>query len=312
VRSSRGSDACFSHEALFYDGADGFLEGTVPFIREALDANEPVLVAVPADKVELLRGTLNGESAGVLFADMTSLGRNPARIIPAWRDFVDEHPGPVRGIGEPIWAGRSPAELTECQRHESLLNLAFDGDPRLRRLLCPYDATALEDDVLEEARRSHPHLWEGGAPRASGAYSPPAPKVEADEELPPPPSERRRLTFARDDVSTMRHLVAARARAAGLTPQRASDLVLATSEAATNSVLHGGGGGTLAVWEEPGALVCEVRDRGHIEDPLVGRERPALDAPCGRGLWLLNQVCDLVELRSPPGGCVVRFRMALA
>jgi anti-sigma regulatory factor (Ser/Thr protein kinase) len=102
------------------------------------------------------------------------------------------------------------------------------------------------------------------------------------------------------------------ARAAGLARERTSDLVLATSEAATNSVLHGGGGGTLAIWEEPDALVCEVRDRGQIEDPLVGRARPAPDAPAGRGLWLLNQLCDLVELRSPPDGCVVRFRMARA
>jgi anti-sigma regulatory factor (Ser/Thr protein kinase) len=305
------TDACFSHEALFYGGADGFLEGTVPFVREGLAADEPVLVAVPTDKVELLHGALNGESAGVLFADMTELGRNPARIIPAWRDFVDERPGPVRGIGEPIWAGRSPAELTECQRHESLLNLAFADSRLLRRLLCPYDVAGLDPGVIDEARRSHPVVWEGGERRNSDAYSDPDPTLEGDQELPAPPQEPRRVSFARDDVSTMRHHVAHRAREAGLPKQRAADLVLATSEAATNSVRHGGGGGTLAVWEEPGALVCEVRDRGRIEDPLVGRARPAPDVPSGRGLWLLNQLCDLVELRSPPTGCVVRFRMSL-
>jgi anti-sigma regulatory factor (Ser/Thr protein kinase) len=306
------ADACFSHEALFYGGTDGYLDGTVPFIHEGLAANEPVLVAVPTDKVELLRGALNGESAGVLFADMTDLGRNPARIIPAWRDFADEHPGPVRGIGEPIWAGRTPAELTECQRHESLLNLAFADNRSLRRLLCPYNAAALDAGVIGEARRSHPIVWEGGERRDSDAYRLPEPTLEGDQELPPPPREARRLAFARDDVSAMRHHVARRAREAGLTRQRTGDLVMATSEAATNSVVHGGGGGTLAVWEEPDAVVCEVRDRGHIEDPLLGRARPAPDAPSGRGLWVLNQLCDLVELRSPPTGCAVRFRMTLA
>ena len=58
---------------------------------------------------------------------MAVLGHNPARIIPAWRDFADAHAGPIRGIGEPIWPGRGADELVECQLHESLLNVAFDG-----------------------------------------------------------------------------------------------------------------------------------------------------------------------------------------
>ena len=74
------------------------------------------------------------------FAEMDDVGTNPARIIPAWTDFVAGHEGQaVHGIGEPIWAERSPAEVVECQRHESLLNLAF-GDEVDFRLLCPYDS----------------------------------------------------------------------------------------------------------------------------------------------------------------------------
>ncbi len=51
---------------------------------------------------------------------MRVLGSNPACIIPAWRRFLAEWAPdgrPVRGIGEPIWVGRSEAELTECQLH---------------------------------------------------------------------------------------------------------------------------------------------------------------------------------------------------
>ena len=61
------------------------------------------------------------------------------------------------GIGEPVWPGRSDAELVECSRHESLLNLAFDGG-RPWRLLCPYDSVQLTPSVLAEACRNHPHL----------------------------------------------------------------------------------------------------------------------------------------------------------
>ena len=87
----------------------------------------------------------------------------------------------------------------------------------------------------------------------------------------------------------------------------AEGLVLAVNEVATNSVVHGGGGGILRIWTEGDVLVCEVRDRGVIDDPLVGRERPLVNAAGGCGLWLANQLCDLVQVRSFAGGSVVRL-----
>ena len=98
-----------------------------------------------------------GEAGGVLFGDMAQVGANPARIIPAWHEFVTRNAAPgrrMRGIGEPIWNGRSSDELVECQRHESLLNVAFGrGEPWW--LLCPYDVENLEPAVIFEARRRH-------------------------------------------------------------------------------------------------------------------------------------------------------------
>ena len=89
---------------------------------------------------------------------MDLVGRNPARIIPAWRAFVDRQAAagrPSRGIGELVGPERGAAELTECHRHESLLNLAFDGGTAWR-LLCPYDTDALDPIVVDEALRTHP------------------------------------------------------------------------------------------------------------------------------------------------------------
>src|SRR5215469_16098959 len=60
------------------------------------------------------------------FLDATELSRNPARIIPEVLSFIDKHPGQrVRCVGEPIWPGRSPAEICEAARHEALVNLVF-------------------------------------------------------------------------------------------------------------------------------------------------------------------------------------------
>ena len=44
--------------------------------------------------------------------------------------------------------------------------------------------------------------------------------------------------------------------------------------------------------------------------PLAGRRRPA-DATGGHGLWIVYQVCDLVELTSDANGTTVRMHMAL-
>ena len=80
-------------------------------------------------------------------------------------------------------------------------------------------------------------------------------------------------------------------------------------EVATNSVRYGGGSGTLRVWIDGDSVVCEIADAGRIVDPLVGRRRPAADALGGRGLWLVHQLCDLVQIRSDGDGSAVRMRM---
>jgi anti-sigma regulatory factor (Ser/Thr protein kinase) len=304
----------FRHEVMFYDSDERFLAGTIPFIAGALEAGEPVLVAVGAERIELLRGELGTDAERVRFADMEALGNNPARIIPAWRQFVDEHvsaSGCARGIGEPIWPGRSGVEIDECQRHESLLNVAFGGRPAWS-LLCPYDIASLEDQVLEAAAHSHPYLAGDGGGCANAQCrerdGSPDPFGGGFE---PSPRGARELAFGREGLHDLRGLVGTEAETAGLSRERTTDLVLATSELAANSVRHGGGSGTSRFWREPGTLVVEVADAGLIEQPLVGRVCPTPSQTGGRGLWMANQVCDLVRIRSGETGTAVRLHMSL-
>ena len=238
---------------------------------------------------------------------MAVLGHNPARIIPAWREFADAHPGPIRGIGEPIWSGRDATALVECQLHEALLNVAF-ADRADFRLLCPYDTDALNGNVIHEACCSHP-LVDGEPSRAFRD----AERLLApfDSPLPPPPATARILGFELDTIVEVRRLVEHSARRAGLPPEREQDLVLAVSEMAGNSIRHGGGRGILRIWRTDEALVCEIRDRGHIADPLAGRVKPDLERQDGRGLWLANAVCDLVQIRVGANGTAVRAHMTL-
>jgi anti-sigma regulatory factor (Ser/Thr protein kinase) len=73
--------------------------------------------------------------------------------------------------------------------------------------------------------------------------------------------------------------------------------------------MHGGGGGTLRLWSEGDDLLAEVEDQGLIEEPLVGHLRPEISQEGGRGLWLANQLCDLVQIRSGVGGTRVRLHV---
>jgi anti-sigma regulatory factor (Ser/Thr protein kinase) len=302
----------FAHEALLYAGDDGFLEATVPFVLDGVAASEPVLLVLSAAKIDRIRSELNGDGDGILFADLDAVGPNPARIIPAWRKFLDEQTAagrPVRGVGEPIWPDPRPDELVESQRHESLLNLAFADAPAFR-LLCPYDVDALDEGVIAEALRSHPYVVEDGVRRASPSYRGLSAIAEPfDDPLPSPPASVQELSFDAESLATVRRLIASRAADAGLGAARTNDLVLAVNEIATNSVRHGGGTGTLRVWVGTRWFVCEIEDRGHIDDPMVGREVPPPDRPDGRGLWIANHICELVQVRTFGTRSVVRLHM---
>jgi hypothetical protein len=127
--------------------------------------------------------------------------------------------------------------------------------------------------VLEEAWRSHPFVSEGGVAMGSVPYR----GLEETAApfaapLPEPPAEAPELGFGPGSLAGLRALVAERAADAGLDPARAADLVLAVDEVATNSLRRDG----------------------------------------GRGLWMVNQLCDLVQVRTFPSGVAVRMRVYLA
>ncbi|WP_447002648.1 anti-sigma factor RsbA family regulatory protein [Saccharothrix isguenensis] len=304
----------FAHAALLYGNEDEFLAGTVPFIREGLARDESILVVVDEGKIDLLRAALGPRADRVDFADMAVVGRNPARIIPRWQRFLDDCRSAgrsARGIGEPLWPGRGPAEVVECQTHEALLNVAFaDGPPW--PLLCPYDVAGLDARVVAEARRSHPTVITDGVREDSADYRDGA--APLDHPLPPPPPAAAVVRFGPDpgSLSSTRSFVRRHAVELGGDGGTVDRLVLAVNELVTNSTVHGAGGGVLRLWRDGDTLLCEVRDGGRfVAHPLIGRRLPAPDVPGGRGLWLVNQLCDLLELRVASSGTTLRVHHRL-
>jgi anti-sigma regulatory factor (Ser/Thr protein kinase) len=304
--------AGFRHEALLYDGADGLTQALTPWVTAGVAAGDPVVALVTARSADALRSSLGSAARHVHVADMGEVGGNPTRIISLWHRLAAEHSRPghdLRAIGEPVWPGRSADELVECRHHEALINAAFADIDDLW-LVCPYDAGALSPEVLAVVGHSHP-VVEGATGRAACPDYAGSPTAVPGEALPEPPdaAEVTEMAFDADALPALRERVRARAAVARLSPRQARDLVLAVSEVATNSVLHGGGHGRLRAWVQGRSLVHEVSDAGHITDALAGRRLPTADQLAGRGLWLVNEVCNLVQLRSSDAGTVVRLHM---
>ncbi|MGW6786213.1 anti-sigma factor RsbA family regulatory protein [Streptomyces sp. NPDC054987] len=305
----------FVHPAFFYRDLDEYVAGVGGFVRAALADDEPVLVAVPGPHLGALRDSLDADDgARVTWTDMTELGRNPGRILAALQDFADRDPArPARIVGEPIWPGRTPAEVLEATRHEALINTAFVGRPAT--VLCPYDVVGLAPAAVRDARRTHPLLVEGGLGMPSPAYTGlPGLSADLDRPLPEPAGPVARLVYARGGLAEVREYAEGWGRGTALSPSRRGDLVLAISEAAANSVSHGGGKGTLRLWTVDGpaaGVVAEIHDDGRLADPLAGRRRPSLaSADGGRGLWMIHQLCDLVEVRATEVGLTLRLHVA--
>ncbi|MET0416960.1 MAG: anti-sigma factor RsbA family regulatory protein [Actinoplanes sp.] len=300
----------FHHAALLYRTNNEYLAGTTGFVHDALGSGHAVLVAVPGRRLERIREALATVAGHVAFADMAVVGRNPGRIIPSvLLRFADAHAGRrVSIIGEPIWPGRTAVEYPACAAHEALINAVFAGKDAT--ILCPYDVDGLDAPALDDARRTHPVLINGaGAARPSDRYADPlATAASFNRPLPlPPPDEARHEFHASQDLPELRAFVRGRTRGA-LPADRADDLLLAVNEVATNAVQYAGGG-RLAVWTEPGLVICQVEDSGRLIDPLAGRVPPEPARTHGRGLILAHQLCDLLRIHAGRSGTTIRLQM---
>jgi anti-sigma regulatory factor (Ser/Thr protein kinase) len=293
----------FRHDAFSYDSLDGYVTSVTDFVRAGLAEDAAVLVIVPKARLDAVRDALGADGREVGFVDMVKAGRNPARLIPLWSDLLDRNEGRrCRGVGEPVHEDRGASAIAECHQHETLLNTAFTATDW--RLLCPY-AAAQPEPVLARALANHP--WWTGEPNAGfdghdgGTLTQP---------LPEPFGPTTFVRFDLHSVTGVRENVAGKARRFGLDADAVERFALAVHEVMVNSVDHGGGGGMVRLWTEGNDVVCEVRDEGVITDPLVGRRRPTLAQPRGRGMWMVNQLCDLVQVRSSAAfGTVVRLRV---
>ena len=118
---------------------------------------------------------------------------------------------------------------------------------------------------------------------------------------------------------TLREEVRECAIQAGISEDRAEDMVLAVHELAANAVVHDGGAGRLRVWKLATALQCQVDDADLLRSSKAGPSRDgmggvqlgsapgpvsadSLPSEKGHGLWLVRKLADQVKTLSGPHG----------
>lgn len=295
----------FRHEALPYAGVEKFLPSAVDVVREGLENDERTVVLAAADKLHDLQDALGPDGGEVTFVASDQHARNPARVTMILDNFrggsSERH---SRGINDST-PGRSASARAETAFSDHLLNAVALRSWDMS-LICLFDTSALDDGGHRAIRQGH------GVVRGSAGnldFEPDLASRLYAEPLDPAPPSASRLVVDATGLGGARTFVRDRVAAYGLAADRVDDLVLAVNEIVTNSLRHGGGTAQLAVWNEDGAAVCEVRDDGHLEDPLTGRFAPAPSSASGRGVWMAHNLCDLVLLRSSPAGTVVRLQV---
>ena len=124
-------------------------------------------------------------------------------------------------------------------------------------------------------------------------------------ERPPGPGESIAYQLVSDLVA-VRAFVTARALALGLSRDRADLLTLAVNELATNTLQYTHDGGEVQLWSESGQVYCDVLDQGPVLS--FGGGMPPADAVRGRGLAIVELVCDHVAAFAGTRGTIVRMQ----
>ncbi|MFC9843441.1 anti-sigma factor RsbA family regulatory protein [Streptomyces sp. NPDC060223] len=305
----------FVHQALCFGSDDEFLDGTVAFTRDGLEAGDTVLAVTQAQHAPLLEDALGTLSGDVEFADAEDWYRHPSRTLARYHEYCADHGTDrrVRIIGEPVWRGRTEFETREWTRYESLLNVAFADSGHW--ILCLYDTRTVPGDIVRAASRTHPELALGArTAAASPHYTDPAvfyAECDTGRPLALLPEGADDIPFGRGRSATVRAALAAYARRSGLPEQRTYDMVAAVHEAVVNAVRFGGGGGVLRLRSDPDYVICEVADDG-ARNPATparfpGQLPPGARAVRGHGMWLVRQLSDLVAEDLGPTGSAVRM-----
>jgi anti-sigma regulatory factor (Ser/Thr protein kinase) len=287
-----------------------------PFLRSALFAGEPVVIACP-DPVATMLTTALEDAQDVQIVPTDPLAQRPPSALAAVTELIDRDlPEDGRRLLLVTGPGRQDADWATWAQTEALLNHVLAARPVDH--LCLLSRSDAEDgpDTDTVARATHPWLLTSDGAVPNPDYRPPADLLrEVQRAQVPDPLEATEPTLVMVDLDDMRALRRALNRVladSALSPDAAQDFVLAIDEVTANAAEHGVPPVDVKLWCTPERLLCAVTDRGTaFDDPLVGYGPAHGDmAVGGMGLWLARRSVD--SLTATPAdesgdGCTVRL-----
>jgi anti-sigma regulatory factor (Ser/Thr protein kinase) len=308
--AAAGHAGCF-HETAFYASDDELVDVVRPFVVDGVAAGEPTIVALHEHSAGVLRRAL-GDTAGVTFLRGADQYTRPASTIRSYRSMfaslVASGAAQIRVLGD---MPNGSVSWAAWARYEAAVNHAYDDFPVWG--LCPYDLRHTPDDVLEDARRTHPYVATGaGAHEPSTAFVPPE-KLLVDLQAPFTDVEQRAPDVVLDDPTPAeaRRAAVSVAGAAQLPEAEREDLELALSELVTNARMYGMPPRAVLLWVGRGRVVARVDDGGRGPGhPLAGLV--PVGGPGGLGLWIVHQACRDVRMRRHERGFSVVVEIGTA
>jgi len=302
----------FLHQGCIYGSDAEFLSTAVPFVRDGLRRDEPVLVTTTSANLELLQDALGTQAGDIDYAESAYFGRRPPQLATAFQRYWTRHrpiaaSGAVRILAEPVWVGRSRREVAAWTRMEAGLNMVL-ADTAIW-MICPYDTRIADAAIIEDARRTHPECVAGRRAKPCSQFI--APEEFARRHAPPkPPWDTTDFRFDGDLAATRRHVVDA---AAQLLPSEESVGRFAIAVGEAMAYLRRRRIARVTAWVRPvaGRVVCTVHSAQPLDDihPFVGFRTPGLREQTGDGLWLTNQICEWLDISSDASGCTIELAM---
>lgn len=304
------------HIALLYSDHDSLSDEIVAFAEAGWVVGDDVILQVPGELrdrfLDILKPPHTSALAHDAFGDLYTL---PHHALWGVRQHLDERPFERRGVRlvSQVDYRRTGALTSEWGRVEALANHVFRSSELT--MLCLYDATDSDLDVIEQARQTHPALLSAGLFADNPDFVGPREYLSrADAGWANEPLEAFTPAIAMDletaqDLRLLRSLLDDVLGESSVPVERHEDFRTAVFEVAVNALLHGGESATVRVWSTGGRLLCRIRDDGTgLPDPLTGYEPPTADASTpGRGLWSARQLADAMSTTIEPAGFTVRL-----
>ncbi len=297
----------YHHEAAIYASDEELVRLVVPHVDAGVAAGEPTFIALPDHEAALVRAALAHPTRVTFLPAPSSRARPPVAIksLRAWvAQLVDQGAGQVRAVNSVPHPGSGSRWEGWC-RYEAAVNDLLADLPVWG--LCVYDRRCTSAQVLDDVERTHPYLSTGdGRHLRNPRFEEPIAFLRSRPPPPPDPMEALppNVELTRPAPATGRRVVRDLARKNDVAGDALEGMVLATSEAITNALMHGRGQVTMRAWATRGTLVVAVSDEGDgPEDPYVGLvpRSLALDDEGGVGLWLSHQLVDVSYARGGPG-----------